>query len=70
MITERFLMEIARVYQSHTVPIGQRTDLVTDSLEKAISEAKDMMSSRGWPLTANGFRILTPEGDELYRFSD
>ena len=70
MSTDRFVVEIARVYKDHTVPVGQRSYLATDSLAQAISLAKDMMTSRAWPLTANGFRILTPEGDELFRFSD
>ncbi len=70
MSADRFVVEIARVYQDHTVPVGQRSTLVTDSLAQAISLAKDMMTSRAWPLSANGFRILTSEGDELYKFSD
>jgi hypothetical protein len=70
MSGDRFVVEVARVYQDHTVPVGQRSNLVTDSLSQAISMAKDMMSSRTWPPAANGFRILTPKGDELYRFSD
>lgn len=70
MIADKFVVEIARVYHDRTVPVGQRTNLVTDSLAQAISLAKDMMTTRAWPLSANGFRILTPDGVELYRFSD
>jgi hypothetical protein len=35
MDTDRFVVEIARVYKDHTVPVGQRSYLATDSLAQA-----------------------------------
>ena len=70
MVTNKFVVEIARVYRDHHIPVGQRANLVAETLAQAVSLAKDMMTSRAWPPTANGFRILTRDGAEVYRFSD
>jgi hypothetical protein len=70
MTSQKFVVEIARIYADHTVRVGQRKSIDADTLVQAISLAKDMMTSATWPLGANGFRIVGCKGEELYRYSD
>jgi hypothetical protein len=70
MTSRMFVIEIARIYADHTVPVGQRKSIEAETLVQAISLAKDMMTSTTWPLGANGFRVVDCKGEELYRYSD
>jgi hypothetical protein len=70
MANRKFVVEIARIYADHSIPVGCPTSIAADTLVQAISVAIDMMARRTWPLAANGFRIVTCKGEELYRYSD
>jgi hypothetical protein len=66
----KLIVEILRLNGAHAPEILHVFTHSASSIHIARESLKGVATSPAWPLGANGFRIMSAEGAELYRWPE